>query len=160
VTISERAIRTGIEQARWPGRFEVIHRGERQIILDGAHSPASAQALADAIHEMEAAPATVVLGVLGDKDAVVIGKTLTPIASEFIVVSPRSPRAAAAEVVAGSLGDLGPAITVAPNVATGLQRAIADPRGKGTVVVTGSLTTVAEAREALGLAVADPTLGV
>jgi dihydrofolate synthase/folylpolyglutamate synthase len=159
-TISERAIRTGVEQARWPGRFEVVRRDQRQIVLDGAHSPASAQALADALRDTDSTPATVVLGLLGDKDAGVIGKTLASVAERFIVVTPNSPRAALAETVAASLFALGVEISVSPEVATGLARAIAESSALGTVVVTGSLTTVAEAREALGLATPDPVLGV
>jgi dihydrofolate synthase / folylpolyglutamate synthase len=158
VAISEAAIRTGVVNASWSGRFEVVERDGQRIVLDGAHSPASARALADALHDTGLAPTTVVLGLLGDKDAGLIGQILAPVARGFIVVTPRSPRAASAATVAASLAGLGPEVCVASDVATGLGRARANLGETGTLVVTGSLTTVAEAREALGLAVADPAV--
>lgn len=157
-TIDEAAVRTGLSRARWPGRFEVVRDRGPRIILDGAHTPASARALAGAVQDDDSAPAVIVLGLLGDKDAHTVGEMLMPVASKFIVTAPHSPRAAAPESVAESLKD-SVDIEIVMDVAMALSRAEALAGATGTVVVTGSLSTVAEAREALGLGRPDPKFG-
>src|SRR5262249_52282793 len=44
--VSDAAAREGLARARWPGRFEVLRARDRVVVLDGAHNPAGAQALA------------------------------------------------------------------------------------------------------------------
>jgi dihydrofolate synthase/folylpolyglutamate synthase len=46
------AIRAGVEQVEWPARLELIERGGRQVLIDGAHNPAGARALASYILEV------------------------------------------------------------------------------------------------------------
>jgi dihydrofolate synthase/folylpolyglutamate synthase len=159
ITISEAQIRAGVAGATWPGRFEVVAEHGPRVILDGAHSPASTHALAETLRDDHSVPAIVVLGLLGDKDAGAIGNALAPIAARFIVTAPRSPRAAAAAMVAGRIAALGLPVETAPDVATALALATEQAGSTGTVVVTGSLTTVAEARQVFGLGVADPPVG-
>ena len=62
------AVREGIEQAAWPGRFEVVDSGP-PIVIDGAHNPAAAIALRQALDEAyPGRPRIYVLGVAADKD--------------------------------------------------------------------------------------------
>jgi dihydrofolate synthase/folylpolyglutamate synthase len=122
-------------------------------VLDGAHTPAATSALASAFREeFGERRATVVLGQLNDKDPLAIAEPLLPIAERFIAFKPSSPRGLAAEELAESLATLGITVEIAPTV----ESAIASI-DTGLALVTGSLTTVASAREALGLAVADPS---
>jgi dihydrofolate synthase/folylpolyglutamate synthase len=100
-----------------------------------------------------------VLGLLGDKNAGAIGGALVPIAERFVVTAPRGPRAAPAATVAARLAAHGSPVQTEPDVAAALALATRDAGPRGTVVVTGSLSTVAEARQALGLGVADPPVG-
>jgi dihydrofolate synthase/folylpolyglutamate synthase len=66
------ARRAGYATVRWPGRLELIEVEGRQVLLDGAHNPAGAAALAEALDEM--APllrrgrATLLLAIMADKD--------------------------------------------------------------------------------------------
>ena len=90
----EAAIRDGLARAWWPGRFQVVRRGQGFLVLDGAHNPAGARALAVSLRDVFGqAPITFVLGILADKDAAGIVTALAPLADRFILVAPPSPRA-------------------------------------------------------------------
>ena len=147
------ATRRGIAATAWPGRFETVALGDSVAVLDGAHSPASARALAATFAEaFPGQRATVVLALLADKDPAPIAAELERIADRLVATqtaSPRAlPRAELAERVAGGRRP----VTEAPSVAAALRI----PAQGRPIVVCGSLTAVAEAREALGLAVPDP----
>ena len=70
-TIGEEAISAGLGATTWPARFEVVQRpGRPDIIIDGAHTVASAKALVDTLdEEYPGAPVQAVFGMLGGKDA-------------------------------------------------------------------------------------------
>jgi dihydrofolate synthase / folylpolyglutamate synthase len=90
----EAAIRDGLARAWWPGRFQVVRHRQGFLVLDGAHNPAGARALAVSLRDVFGqAPITFVLGILADKDAAGIVATLAPLADRFILVAPPSPRA-------------------------------------------------------------------
>ena len=157
IAVPEAAIRAGLAAAFQPGRFEVVagRRGP-QVVLDGAHTPASAAALAATLDaECAGRRAVVVLAAGGDKDNVALARALSPIAAAVIATRSRSARAAAPEAVAAAARAAGLAADTAPDVAAALDRATQVAGPKGLILVTGSLYAVAEAREALGLAVRD-----
>jgi dihydrofolate synthase/folylpolyglutamate synthase len=94
--VGERAIRTGLARARWPGRFELRRRAGGWLVLDGAHNPAGARALAASLAaSFEDTPMTLVFGVLRDKDAAGILQPLLGRARRVILTAFASPRAAA-----------------------------------------------------------------
>src|SRR5439155_12697969 len=64
--IDERAIVRGIAAARWPGRLEWIE-GRPGLLLDGAHNPAGARALAGYLARLDTRP-VLVFGAMRDKD--------------------------------------------------------------------------------------------
>ena len=72
VTTPPAARRTGYGRATWPGRLELVRAGGRDVLLDGAHNPAGAAALAQAVGDLrpflEAGRVTLVLGTMADKD--------------------------------------------------------------------------------------------
>lgn len=158
VTVPEQAIRAGLAGARWPGRFELVTiPGGPTIVLDGAHTPAAAAALAATFTaELPGRRAVAVLGTSTDKDAAALGQALAPVASVVVATRSHNPRAASPETVAAGTHLVGLPTEIVDDVATALARAIDVAGASGVVLVTGSLFTVAEAREALGLAVADP----
>jgi dihydrofolate synthase / folylpolyglutamate synthase len=132
----------GIANARWPGRLEHI-ASQPDIILDGAHNPAGARALADHIREHYAdRPVWIVFGAMRDKAVAEIGEILFPLADRLILTAPSQARA----VHPDSL-EFGPA-TVAPTVAAALELVRSAPPD-ATVFVTGSLYLVGEARALL-----------
>jgi dihydrofolate synthase / folylpolyglutamate synthase len=145
------AIQSGLRDAALPGRFEQIALDTGQtVVIDGAHSGRSAAALAAAVRDRFPDRAvTIVIGMLRDKDPAAILTPLLGIASQWIAVAPDSPRALPAAEVVAHLVALGARASMASSVAAGIEEArrLADP----VILVTGSLTTVADARAALGL---------
>lgn len=159
MAIPEAAVRTGLAEVSLPGRFEQVPGpGGITILLDGAHSPAAARALARAIEEEFSGQTTVVvLGTSADKDVAAIGRALAPVTRRVIATQSSNPRSAPpAQVLAGLSGlDVPFDVTGEPDLATAIDHAVTAAGDGGVVVVTGSLFTVADAREALGLGTPD-----
>jgi dihydrofolate synthase/folylpolyglutamate synthase len=157
------AVREGIEQVIWPGRFEIVAE-DPTIVLDGAHNVESAARLREAIQEEYGPRRTVfVIGIAADKDVAGIVAELTrrepsggdsPDGPAPTVVATRAqhPRAADPGAIADLARGLGSPTKVGPTVAEALQMARSAAGTDDLIVVTGSLYTVAEAREALGIA--------
>ncbi|MBI1848113.1 MAG: dihydrofolate synthase, partial [Candidatus Rokubacteria bacterium] len=144
----EAAIRAGLARARWPGRFQVI-AGEPTLVLDGAHNPAGARALAASLARVFPGRAvTLVIGVLRDKDARGIVAALTPVVRRWIVTAPSSRRALPATDLAGRLPP-GVDVRVAATVGEALGMATR-PVTTPIVCVAGSLTVIGEALRTLG----------
>jgi dihydrofolate synthase/folylpolyglutamate synthase len=147
VPVPEEAIARGLAAARWPGRLEEV----AGVLLDGAHNPDGAAALAAALPALHPGrPVELVLGVLADKDAAGIVDALRPAVRRMHVVAPASPRALGAE----ALRDLARARGAEADAHAGLADALACARraagAGGLVCVAGSLYLVGEARAALG----------
>jgi dihydrofolate synthase/folylpolyglutamate synthase len=150
--IDEGAVRAGLREARLPGRFEIVPLpAGRTAVLDGAHTPVAATALAAALRDRYPGRAvTAVIGMLRDKDPAQVIASLLPVIDRWFDDAAASQMYMAVHALA-----LDVAVPIAGGVAAGdaraavaAARAHADP----VVVVTGSLTTVADARVALGLA--------
>ncbi|MGH7391343.1 MAG: bifunctional folylpolyglutamate synthase/dihydrofolate synthase, partial [Candidatus Rokuibacteriota bacterium] len=93
----EAAIRLGLARARWPGRFQVV-RGTPTLVLDAAHNPAGARALADSLRAyFPDRPLTLVLGVSRDKDAAAMLAALAPLAHRLVLTRAATARAAEPE---------------------------------------------------------------
>jgi len=156
--VSEAAARRGLAETRWPGRFERVRiDGGPEIVVDGAHTPASAVVLAETLaQEYPGRPAVLVLGTMRDKDPAALCRALAPVVASVVATEARSPRAAATADVATGAVAAGLASDAVAGVAAALTRARDIAGRDGLVLVTGSLSVVAEAREALGLARSDP----
>jgi dihydrofolate synthase/folylpolyglutamate synthase len=147
-------VREGFAAVRAPGRLEVVPRGEGEatVVLDGAHNPDGARALALALRsEFALRRRILVLGVLGDKDVDAIVRELVPVADHVVVTAPPSSRAAPADRLAKAVREAGGSVEVADDVAAALDLAGGLATDADAVVVTGSLYTVGAARDALGL---------
>jgi dihydrofolate synthase/folylpolyglutamate synthase len=146
-----------------PGRLEVV-RTAPTIIVDAAHNPEGIRVSAEAIHEaFNFTKLVVVVGVLREKDAEEIlrqlKESLGGLATEYCFTQSNSPRAVPAEDLAEIAVDLGfgeENIHVAGKLDDALEwaveRAEADDEPAGGVLVTGSITLVADARILLGKA--------
>jgi dihydrofolate synthase / folylpolyglutamate synthase len=142
--VGERATRDGLARARWPGRFDVRRRAGGWLVLDGAHNPAGARALAASLEAYFGdTPMTLIFGVLRDKDAAGILQPLLGRARRVILTASASPRAAAP----ADLRALVPAslpVEIAPTVVEALGLAEAAPAAS-LVCVAGSLALVGAA---------------
>ena len=91
--IMENAIRAGLAQATWPGRFEVLSR-EPLLIVDGAHNPNGVEALVDTIRAyFPDQKINFVMGVMKDKDYHTMLRLIAPYAARFITELPDAHRA-------------------------------------------------------------------
>jgi dihydrofolate synthase / folylpolyglutamate synthase len=149
------AVREGFAQVSSPGRLEIVRRGPT-VLLDGAHNPAGAAALAAAVEEeFDFDRLVAVVAVLDDKDVAGLLGELEPVVSSVVVTTNTSPRAlpvdALAEVAAEVFGDH--RVVAAARLDDAIERALAiaetGPLGGGGVLVTGSIVTVGEARRLL-----------
>jgi dihydrofolate synthase/folylpolyglutamate synthase len=114
-----------------------------------------AQAIQD---DFAAKKAVVVLGTSADKDITAIGRALSPVTDLVFATKSSNPRAAtSSQVVAGLAAvDWSVHVIEEPDLAAAIKRAIAAAGTGGFVVITGSLFTVADARETIGLGTPDP----
>ncbi len=149
--IPENAVREGLSRVSWPGRWEVVREGPT-VILDGAHNVAGATAAAQAIVDWEPRRErrTLFLGILKDKDVAGVVRTLAPLFETIGVAASASPRALGVDELAGHVKPHAERCIRYDSVEEGVRDLVrrADPRD--TILVTGSLTVVAEARRALG----------
>jgi dihydrofolate synthase/folylpolyglutamate synthase len=141
LSVPNSAIEAGIAAAQWPGRLE--HMSDK-FILDGAHNPAGARALAAYIQRFyPGRRARLIFGAMRDKAVAEICGILFPLAEQVIVTAPHQARALAPETLR-EISDH-PNLTVAPDI----EAALAIPTDADVTFVTGSLFLVAEARAAI-----------
>ena len=132
----------GLAAVRWPGRLQVV--AERpMIVLDGAHTAESAQALADAMRALFPGRLVLICGIQADKELAAVVAPLAPLAAVAIATAAPHPRAAAPGVVAEVLRRAGcPHVewTADPAAALARARALAGP--DDVILATGSLYLV------------------
>ncbi|HEY8819649.1 MAG TPA: cyanophycin synthetase [Candidatus Limnocylindrales bacterium] len=160
-TVPDAARRTGYATAVWPGRLELLRVRDRDVLLDGAHNPAGAAALAAALDDLRPflapGPITLVTASMADKDVdgviVALAASASLADATVVATSLDVPRAMPAAELAARwrAGRPGPTVIEADPVVA-VERALDRP---GPVVVAGSLYLVGAARAHL---VDDPDL--
>lgn len=141
--VSQAAIQAGLETVRWPGRLEVVSR-EPDFVLDGAHNPAGAEALAEYMKEFcRDRPVWMVYGAMRDKAIEEVAGRLFPLANRLIVTAPNFSRALRPEAILQMMPHTN--ASVAENVPDAIQIARSAP-AEAVVFFTGSLFLVGEAR--------------
>lgn len=148
VDLSPENVRSGAEQAFWPGRMELF-AGPPRVLLDGAHNPAGAKALAGALVDFTRKAVILVAGIVGDKDAEGILEPLLPLANIVITVSPSVPRGLGSAELAEQCRSLGHQAIDAGGIAKGLEMALNLAHPEDLILVCGSLFVVGEARATL-----------
>jgi dihydrofolate synthase/folylpolyglutamate synthase len=148
LTIEERAIRDGLTGARWPGRLELLdgtRAGIGRVLLDGAHNPAGARALATALADLDIRRPTIVFGAMRGKRVDLVLRALAPLEPHFVMTRVADPGAQDPALLAGTWRRVsGRTARVAATPSDAL--AAAAERGAEPVVVAGSLYLVGEIR--------------
>jgi len=88
------AIRTALSDVRWPGRLDWRTWRGRDVLVDGAHNPDGARALAAFVRDMLGARVPIVVGIMRDKAIPEVLQALAPVAAMFVCTAPSTPRAA------------------------------------------------------------------
>ena len=163
------------------GRFEVID-GPPRVILDGAHNPHGAVALADTLRARGERP-VLIASISADKDVAAIARALAPVARAVIATRYQQDRAmdpaALAAVFAHVIAEPGFVTAGEPGIAPRADGAASDPRlcaptvsfapdleaalaaaaaYDAPIAIAGSLFLVGEARTRLLGAPTDPML--
>jgi dihydrofolate synthase/folylpolyglutamate synthase len=148
--LDEETLRAGLAELRTPGRLEVVGH-QPAVVLDGAHNPDGARALADALPRFFRWDRLhVVLAVSANKDVEGVVAPIAALADAVYASRNDSVRSAEPEVVARAARAAGaPAVEVYPSVADAVGAA-RDAAGPGDLVlVAGSLFTVGDAKRGL-----------
>lgn len=172
--VGDEARRAGYAAVRWPGRLELIDVGGREMLLDGAHNPAGAATLAEALDDLAPylAPGrpTLVLAIMADKDVDGVIGALAAASllrdARVICTAPSGGRALPPEALAARWAAVAAQRGVPAQRGVAAPEAFADPgaaldaalgsgSGAGPVIVAGSLYLVGAARAML---VDDPRL--
>jgi len=139
----------GLGSATSPGRLQIVGT-EPTVLVDAAHNPHGAAALAAALKSyFTFDEIAVVIGVLEDKDERGIIEALLPVATIFVATESDSDRAIGAddlyETVREIAGEDAASVEPSLQAAVDAARAWAAKAPKRAVVVTGSITLVGEA---------------
>ena len=140
--VAQDAIERGIAGTRWPGRLDRISEIP-EIIVDGAHNPAGARALADYIQQFYAGRRIVMIyGAMRDKAVAEMAGVLFPHVDEVIATAPQQSRAVDPETIRTLTEHT--CVRTAPDLAAALELVRNGPAGRVTFI-TGSLFLVGEA---------------
>jgi len=149
--VSDEVLRAALARVRVPGRLEVVHE-QPTVILDAAHNPHGARALARAMaSSFRFRDVILVVGVLEDKDVEGILLELAEVASHVVVTLAPAERAAGLprmlDAARAVFAPRGVHVEAADDVAHALELASSICGPRDAVLVTGSLTTIGAARE-------------
>jgi dihydrofolate synthase/folylpolyglutamate synthase len=160
IPASDSAMREGLKTTHWEGRLQIVPQtGGRIILLDGAHNPAGAQALAATLRtDFAGRTPVLILGTMADKDYAAICRVLAPAAAKIFLSPIASDRGADPQALADScrVANAAADVVVCRNIAHALAQAATEP----FVVVTGSIHFVGEAMQELGLASSESERGL
>jgi len=145
VALDDATLATGLRNAHWPGRFEVM-ASDPMVVLDGAHNPGACDALGDTLSEFEFDDLHLVVGAMHDKDHAGMADAL-PTPDHVYACKPDSDRSEDPDVLATVFREAGAGeVGTVRAVEAAVGRVIDAAGPEDCVLVTGSLFTIAEAR--------------
>lgn len=153
VLLEEDQLRSALAAARWPGRLELLQE-EPRLLIDGAHNPHAALALAQAIREFT--PYTrlnLMLGMIATKDHRGFLSHLLPLADTVIITEPDYHKKLPAgelfrqaEEVQASLSGHRPVVTLEPDWKKALEKLVDETGKDDLALVTGTLYMISDVR--------------
>lgn len=146
--ISDESIYNGLDNSKWPGRFEVVHKNP-YIILDGGHNIQGVEELVKGLKNYFLnKKIKIVCGMLKDKDYVSMIKEMSKVCNDFIAVTPNNPRALTANELADEINKLNLKATAIENISEALEFVIKNIDYE-VLVFCGSLYLIGEVRKKL-----------
>ena len=136
---------------RVPGRLEVLG-SQPLVVVDGAHNPAGADALSEALMEAFSVEGrkVVVLGMLEGRDpAAILGPLHAAGIDHVVCVTPDTPRAMPVEKIVTAAAALGLSAEAAPSIDAAVEIGLGLVADDGLLLATGSLYVVGDARARL-----------
>lgn len=143
-------IRSGLLTVENPGRFQVLP-GQPLVILDVAHNPHAARALAGGLKSLPRGGRTLaVFAMLSDKDVAGVIAVLKPLVAQWFVAGLSGPRGGTAEALAEKLAAADvTAVACFADVEEALKAARDVAGVDDKIIVFGSFYTVSEAMQAV-----------
>ena len=134
--VSDTALRQGLAATRFPARMELICENP-PVILDGAHNPEGAAALAAAIQPY-AGRITAVMGMMADKDYETVLSVIAPLCKSIVAVRVRdNPRSLTAAALSTAASRYCKRVQSAPSYLSALRMAKEESQGE-PVLICGS----------------------
>ncbi len=144
--VSADAMVDGLREVDWPGRLEIVASSPK-VVLDGAHNPAGALVLREALEKaFQYQHLILLMGVLKDKAFESILHLLTPLADHIILTKPNNDRAAPPSLLKKALGKNGKRAEIIEDLKEAIERGLSITGQEDLFCITGSLYTVGEAR--------------
>ena len=145
--ITESVIYKGISQVIRPGRFELI-QGHPSVIIDGAHNPHGAQALAEAVEQLKTDKKKVLMmAVFKDKDYERMLEVFSSLAQTIVAYAPEGPRGLKAQELSEHAKAYFDHVITAGSQTEAWKLACAEASADGLVLACGSLSTVASLKD-------------
>ena len=142
--ISENNIYDGMREVSWPGRFDIVRR-DPLFIIDGGHNPQCIEALVKNIQDYLTGRRVIALtGVLADKDYADMYKPVMGLISEFVCITPPSPRKLESAELAKHLQANGATAQACATIDEGVKTAVEKAGKDGVVLCFGSLYSIAD----------------
>ena len=143
--VSDEALRAGLRETVWRGRFTPVCR-EPLVILDGAHNPDAALRLRDAVTKYFAdRKKYYIFGVFSDKEYDKIIEITARLAEHiFAVETPDNPRALPAQELAKAVRRVNPSVEAAESIAEAVQKSFQLAEPDDVILAFGSLSFLAE----------------
>lgn len=144
--VSKESIRDGLEVARWPGRLEWFQQ-EPPILLDAAHNPSGARALAAHLRRFHGdREIRLIYGSSRDKAVDEVAGLLFPLADRVLLTRSTVARSASPQALLGLTDHLHPRIECVDPPAEALRAARQGATDRTLIVVAGSIFLLGEIR--------------
>lgn len=148
-TLTGAAILEGMAEAQWSGRFEVIHQAPL-VVVDGAHNPAGAEALAQTLqHHFAGKKIWLLMGVFRDKDYLQIAQIMSGCSNSLFCFTPQHERALDSAVLAEVARPYYKQIYCMQTARQAVQQVLTQAKADDVVVSFGSLSMIKAVREAV-----------
>ncbi len=149
--LSKENILDGLQNVRWPGRFQVLRREKPLVIADGAHNPYSMRRLVEAlVKHVDCEHLFVVFGAVSGHSALGMLEELAALDPTVIAVQSRHPKAATVEEIVEAAQAAGVSVVMEyGGVGIATRRALSLATNEDAVIGTGSLSVVGEMIEEL-----------
>jgi len=145
--LTEDAIYEGLQNVRWPGRFELLSK-KPIFFVDGGHNEQCMLSLAKNLSDyLPGRSITALTGVMADKAVGQMYEIVAPYISRWVTVTPDNPRALSATDLARELSRFEKPVTACASVEDGVETALALTQADGAVVAFGSLYMVGTIRK-------------
>ncbi|MGL4913070.1 MAG: bifunctional folylpolyglutamate synthase/dihydrofolate synthase [Romboutsia sp.] len=146
LNITEESIRLGLINTKWPGRIEKIMENPI-FIIDGAHNEDGAKSLAKALEKnFNSKKATLLIGMLEDKDIDGVLEILMPYFDKVITTTPDNPRAISCEVLKEKISKYIDNIEAKPSIEEAVEYTLKNASKDDVIISAGSLYMIGSVR--------------